>query len=207
MKNISFCLLLIFAVTGASLAQTEKGTQYLGLELSAGSKTEKSTGYNDQTVRELGFGISPSYSYFVADRWELRGAFGVSISNRRSKSDDFVSKTKSYGLVPQIALRRHLMVSDKLGFATGPYVFYAFGKNDYQEFEKTTNEQFQTGVDLQVEYFPTRNFGISAGLFGVSYGILKVTEADQERFKVRSFSAGLTNQLNLRVFYVIGKGS
>lgn len=206
MKNNIFCLLLIFAVTGAGFAQTEKGTQYLGLELSGRTKTERSTGLNDLTVRDLGFSIAPGYSYFLADRWELRGGFGVSISKRRSESNVFVNKSKSYGLIPQVAIKRHLMISDKLGFATGPYVFYAFSKHDPENFDETTNEQFQTGIDLQVEYFPIRHLGVSAGLLDVSYSRVKFTEADQERFKTRSFSAGLRNQLNFRVFYIIGKG-
>jgi hypothetical protein len=207
MKIILFCLLLTFAVTGVGLAQTEKGTQYLGLGLSARTKTEKSTGSTNETVRQSSFGITPNYSYFIADRWELRGGIGIGLSKSRSKGDEYLSKSTSYGLAPQIAVRRHLMVSDKLGFATGPYVFYAFDKDDYQNSDKTTTEQFQTGIDLQIEYFPTKNLGVSAGLLGISYSTIKFTEADQERFKSSSFSAGLTNQLNLRVFYVIRKGS
>lgn len=207
MKNILFCLLLIFAVREASLAQTEKGTQYLGIGLSAGISTDRSTGFNDQTIRDLGFSISPGYSYFIADGWELRGGFGVGVSNRRTESNDDVRKSKSHSLVPQIGFRRHLMVSEKLGFATGPYVFYAFGKNKYPDYDDSTTEQFDTGIDLQIEYFPTRNLGVSAGLFALGYSKMTYKEADRESFKTSMFSAGLTNQLNLRVFYVIGKGS
>lgn len=205
MKIIFFCLLLTFAVTGVSLAQTEKGMQYLGLELSARGETNKSTGFDNQTVRGLSFGVTPNYSYFIADKLELRGGFGVGVSRSQTKTNESESKNTSYSLAPQVGVRRHLMLSEKLGFATGPYVFYAFGWNNYQNFDDQKTEQFQTGIDLQIEYFPTKHLGVSAGLFGVNYSVLKLKEADQETFKASSLTAGLTNQLNFRVFYVIGK--
>lgn len=207
MKNTLFCLLLIFAVTEAGLAQTEKGTQYLGIGLSAGITTDRSTGFDDRTVRDVGFSISPGYSYFIADGWELRGAFGVGMSKRRTKSDDVVRKSNSHSLAPLIGIRRHLMVSEKLGFAAGPYVFYAYGKNEYPDSDHSIFEQFETGIDLQIEYFPMKNVGLSAGLLGMSYARASYKGTDRESFKTSGFSAGLTNQLNLRVFYVIGKGS
>lgn len=128
MKIIYICLLLIFAGTELILAQTEKGTQYLGLEAAGSVKTTKSTDAPNTTQREQNYSITPAYSYFFADQWELKGGLGLSVSSTRTKGNGDDSKSSAYALTPSIALKRHLMLSESLGIAGGPYGSYAFSK-------------------------------------------------------------------------------
>lgn len=200
------CSLLVIAATGLVSGQTKKGTQYLGLEMSAGNVTRTTTDFPDRKEREFNISLTPAYSYFVADGWELRGGLGLGLGSSRSKGAEMDRKNTLYALVPQIGFRKHLMLSEKLGFATGPYVVYAFNKLSSEGAETSKYKRWETGVDLQVEYFPVKQFGISARLFGVSYGDLKYELSDRLVLNHQSFSAGLTEQLSLRFFYVFGKG-
>jgi len=206
MRILYVCLLLIFAGTEVILAQTEKGTQYLGLESAASAKTTKSTDAPNMTRRELYYSITPAYSYFFADQWELKGGLGLAVSSDRTNRAGNISKTSTYALVPSIALRRHLMLSTKLGIAGGPYAFYAFNKTNYPSEENMEYKQYDIGADLHIEYFLMQRFGISARLFGLSYSKVNLDQKDYPEFKSSSFSAGLSNQLSLRFFYVFGKG-
>ncbi|MGV3706306.1 MAG: hypothetical protein ACO1NU_13100 [Arcticibacter sp.] len=131
---------------------------------------------------------------------------GLSVSSVRSKTDGDISKASTYALVPSIALRRHLMLTPKLGIAGGPYALYAFNKTNYPSEENTEFKQYNIGADLHIEYFLMQRFGVSARLFGVSYSKMRTDPTNYSGFKSSSFNAGLTNQLSLRFFYVFGKG-
>lgn len=203
MRIVYICLLLIFAGTELSFGQIGKGTQYLGVELSA--STRKISESPSVKVRETGFNITPSYSYFISDGWELRGGLGVGAGSRRSKGTDLDVEQSSYSLVPSISFRKHLMVSEKLGFATGPYAAYALNKIKYEREDDLTYTQYRAGIDLQIEYFPMKQFGLAANLFDVSYSKMDVKEGGKSYQKTSQINAGLSNQVSLRFFYIFGK--
>lgn len=205
MKIIYICLLLIFAGTELILAQTEKGTKYLGLEAAGSVKTTKSTDAPNTTQREQNYSITPAYSYFFADQWELKGGLGLSVSSTRTKGNGDDSKSSAYALTPSIALKRHLMLSESLGIAGGPYGSYAFSKTDHLSGTSTESKLYEIGADLHIEYFFMQRFGVSARLLGISYSKINLEGTDYLDPKYSSFHAGLTDQLSLRFFYVFGK--
>ena len=85
-------LLLTFAVVTiqAAKAQTEKGSQNLGATFQVSTSTSNSRSFNQVTNsygdnskgKATTYGISPNYSYFIADKLDLGASLGYSTYKR-----------------------------------------------------------------------------------------------------------------------------
>lgn len=205
MKVIYICFLLLVTGIANSFSQTERGTRYLGLTLGLGGSNEERTGDFDRSTSVVGINVGPSYSYLFADKWELRAGLGLALSRNKLEENNSEHKYTRYSITPSLAVQRHLMLSDKLGFVTGPFVAYHYEHtNDNPSYERrdTYSKMFSTGIGLDIEFFPVKQLGLRANLLETSFSRYK-TNAMVD--KMTNFSAGISKNLYLSIFYVFGK--
>lgn len=210
MKFIYILSFLLAFGINLSIAQTTKGTQFLGLTVGFGIGDSKTTGISPLEQTQLSFSFAPQYSYFIADKWELGGSVGYSYSKSKytyleDENSNSEYKLNSYG--SSLFLRRHILITEKIALRAGPYASYSYGKEKNEP--KETNPEydpdskmFSTGVNLGIEFFPVERLGISANLANISYQYQKTGGLPYENLTHNSFNAGLTNQLSLSVFLV-----
>src|SRR3569833_1447028 len=92
-------LILIAALLGISqlsIAQTERGSQTLGLNLSYSGTSYSDNTFNNSNfansyskVKNTSFALGPLYSYFIADRVDLRTSFSLRSFTASTKSPNF----------------------------------------------------------------------------------------------------------------------
>ncbi|WP_069658465.1 autotransporter outer membrane beta-barrel domain-containing protein [Arcticibacter eurypsychrophilus] len=210
MKYISALLIIILFGANSSIAQTSKGTQYLGLTVGfSGSDTKLTSNYPYKNT-SLSLAFAPQYSYFIADNWELGGSVGYSYfkSKNTQLGDNYsTSEHKLNSYSSGLFIRRHIPITEKIAFRSGPFASYSHGKvsNDPKQTDPQYNpisKTFLTGVNLGIEFFPVKRVGLSADLADISYQYQKTAGLPNDRTSDHNFNVGLTNQLNLSVFLV-----
>ncbi|RCH54338.1 hypothetical protein DJ568_13695 [Mucilaginibacter hurinus] len=207
MKKLIAAALLCGACIENSFAQTEKGTQSLGLSL--GVSTGKSTAsYRlsntgdwgpEVTRKSTEYYIAPSYSYFISDKLDISA--GISYGHARVTSDEniygYPLKTTSADFSGSIGLRRYFLFDNKIGIRTGPYFTYGSSREDDQR-----SKYFAGGLGLDFVYYPSKKIGLAASLGGISYIHERYT--NYSRMTNDEFTVTLFNSLGLSFFYVIG---
>jgi hypothetical protein len=215
-------ILLIAAFVLAALishAQTEKGSQTLGLNL--GFTYNKSNGLynnpNDNSSAPAGgkstnFNVGPSYSYFVADKLDLGASISYGQNNityANTQADP--AKQSSYAFISSVYLRKYFMFGDKLGLRAGPYLGYEKGGNKstwgtnaiYDEDNKQT--EYSAGARLEFVYYPSKNLGFAAYVASVDYTHTKLDNGNFGNSSNDNIDLSLINNgLSLSVFYTFG---
>jgi len=181
MKKTLILIAVLMLAFVTSQAQTEKGTQTIGVNFqyfqsnytntpNPADNTSVATSGKSSTIN-----LGPSYSYFIADKLDL----GVSL-NYGHNSYDY---PQNNGLTKQINstygwnlyLRKYFMFTDKLGLRAGPYVYYNYSKGTLSYSANTapddhsTTKDYGGGLIAEFVYFPTKHLGFSARLANLSF--------------------------------------
>lgn len=221
MKKALLLIAVLFLTALISHAQTDKGSQSLGLNL--GFNYNKSGGIYvnpyDNSITPAGgkntsFNIGPSYSYFIADKLDL----GASLSYGQSRVTNanvqtYPEKQSSYGFNSSIYLRKYLMFGDKLGMRFGPYFGFEKGDNKstylgsnalYNEDSKQT--EYSIRARLEFVYYPSKKLGFSAYLASVDYSHTKFDNGNFGHTSDDNVDFSLVNNaLSFSVFYAFGR--
>lgn len=210
MKLNQLLLVLAFACISVAHAQTEKGTKTLGLSFNY--STEKRDNSDSPGEDKFTFyGIGPTFSYFIADHLDLGASLNYQHSKYKYASQNaFLSSQEAQVYQATVFLRKHIMFFDQFGLRTGPFASFSAGNSDefFQDGQKriVNTKEFRGGLNLGIEYFPTKKIGIAANLATLSYSHLRedVDNGRESLDKTNSFNLDVTNGLNLSIFLVLG---
>ncbi|MFI5162545.1 MAG: hypothetical protein ACHQHN_14795 [Sphingobacteriales bacterium] len=219
-KNLIVCAVLLFAFK-ISNAQTEKGTQTLGLDFSASRSTNNQTTANPFDYigsATTNFTIGPNYSYFIADKLDI----GTALSYQTTKQTYTVGNANDNGGYPtsyndknlnaSVFVRKYFMYKNTIGLRTGAYFTYSYGANnsDYigtyaASSSSGTSHNYDAQVKLDLVYYPTKNLGVSATIVNAGYSWYKTHGNNETTQSGDNASASfISDGLQLSVFYVFG---
>lgn len=219
MKKSIFLIAVFLLAAVVSQAQTEKGTQTLGLNAYFEySKTNVvninpyDNSVNSQNNKSTGFNIGPVYSYFIADKLDIGGSLSYGKSDYTySLNPGDLQKQSNYSYGGTIYLRKYFMYNDKLGLRAGPYLGYARSDSKstnsgtssiYNEDTKTDN--YNAGALLDLVYYPSKRLGFSANLVNLGYNHYKADSGTQGHSSGDNVNLNFVNNgLSLSVFYVL----
>ncbi len=220
MKKSIFLIAVFLLAAVVSQAQTEKGTQTLGLNLGFGYSKTSGVNINpydnsstDAGSKNTSFNIGPAYSYFIANKLDL----GASLSYGQSsytypQITNNIEKQTSYAFSGSLYLRKYIMFGDKLGLRAGPYLTYEKGDNktDYSGTSALYNQdskltEYGAGARLELVYYPSKKLGFAASIANVSYDHNKFDYGNQGHTSNDNINASFIsdNGLSLSVFYVL----
>jgi len=203
-----------------SKAQTEKGSQTLGVNLgfqySNQSGVNISTPDNSLTAQSnkyTSFSIGPSYSYFIADNLDLGATLNYSLNNYNYGPDSYyITKqdNKNYG--GTVFLRKYVLYKNKIGFRVGPYLGYSIDDQKYiysAQFNTNNTDSksnsYQGGANLDLVYYPTKHLGVSISLANLSYEHTKTNNGAQGFANTDEVNfAFVNNNLAVSLLYVFG---
>jgi hypothetical protein len=223
-KNLIVCAALLFAFK-ISYAQTEKGTQTLGLDFGAGRSTDNQTIINPSapSTEAIGtattnFSFGPSYSYFIADKLDVGASLSYQATGQTytapyaADNSGYPTKYSNKNFDASVYIRKYYLYKNMIGFRTGAYFMYSYG-TDRQTYIGTyaasssngTNHNYDAQVRLDLVYYPSKHLGVSANIASAGYSWYKgngVNEVNSngDDASVRFVSDGL----QLSVFYVFG---
>lgn len=213
-KHLIAIAALLFAYQ-ISNAQTEKGTQNLGLNMSIGYlKVNTLSGSGSPTGdshKNTSFSIGPDYSFFIADNLDL----GFSVSYSASKQEyTNVSPNiqESHGYSAGVYMRKYFLYDGKIGLRTGGHLNYghdntkytATGTSSFYNYDSKSNS-FAIGAGLELVAYPAKKLGISASLAGFNYAYAKQDAGTMGKTDLNSFNFSTASDgLTMSVFYVFG---
>jgi outer membrane protein assembly factor BamA len=220
MKKILVLIPAFLLAFQISKAQTEKGSQTLGLNLQfshqqSTTNVDGSSGIGSYNINDKSttYSVGPTYSYFVADKLDL----GVNASFSYTKFDIKYNTpliqgsnqvTRQYGA--NVFLRKYFMFTDKLGLRAGPYLGYFHYHNNIinegtQPSGPSNSDNYIVGGNADFVFYPAKRLGFSATLANLNYvhsvqkdGSKKVGDGDNVNLNF------INNGLALSVFYVFG---
>lgn len=212
MTKFIVVMLLCGIAVQASYAQTEKGTQNLGLSLNFATATSHSTSFDPYTLssyrsetKNNSFGISPSYSYFVADKLDLSISAGYSYSNSDTDNGNvFPQKQTQRRIAGTIQLRKYFLFNDKIGIRTGPLFSYERGKQtaEYNSIKSSYNtDTYNGGLRLDFVYYPFKKVGFASTIGNMYYTYQKADNGNTPA-DYKSFQVNFVDYLNLSFFYI-----
>jgi len=219
-KNLILAAAFLLAAKLAT-AQTDKGTQNLGLNLSFDHENTNIIDLASPATNQPGsekttaLSIGPSYSYFIADKLDIGANFTYSHFNAQDPPNyDPVSQHENI-YDGEIFIRKYFMCSDKFGFRAGPYMGYSKTSSTYVYNVSNTNtnivdhspgHSFYGGISLSMVYYPSKHLGVSATLANAEYAYYKGNSSSANNVTSSnnfSFSA-ISNNVGVSVFYVFG---
>lgn len=204
-----------------SNAQTQKGKQTLSINANyndskRSDNTSQATYSVTQENKYTNLSIGPSYGYFVADGLELGGSLSYNYARQTSNNYSYpntnISESKNNSFGVSAYFRKYVLYKNKVGFRTGPYATYQWGKNDYGSIPgtafSTKSTGYVAGANFDLVYYPTERFGVAATIANVSYSSNKSNvstnvvdnHTNDHNFAARFFNSGLA----LSVFYTFG---
>ena len=219
-KNLIVCAVLLLAFK-ISYAQTEKGTQTLGLDFGASRSTSNQTSANVFEYfgsATTNFTIGPNYSYFIADKLDI----GAALSYQTTAQTYTVTNVDANGGYPtkynnknfdaSVYIRKYYMYKNMIGFRTGAYFMYGYGTN------KTTyigtyaasgssgaSHNYDAQLRLDLVYYPSKRLGVSANIANAGYSWYKANGVNQANTSGDSANVNfISDGLQLSVFYVFG---
>jgi hypothetical protein len=222
MKKSFLLIAVLFLTTLISQAQTEKGSQTLGLNLgfsySKGNTIitdQSSGGFYKGTNETTNFNIGPAYSYFIAGKTDIGGYFSYSLSNTTYPYyPNGLSKTSAHGYAGGVFLRRYFMFGNKIGVRTGPYL-------DYNRVESSTiyqptisgnninsnlSETGDIGMLLDFVYYPVKNLGATAHLANLAFSHYTTHDNYNDSSSGNGVNFNLiTSALSLSVVYAFAR--
>jgi len=205
----------------ASQAQTEKGTQTLGVNLGFNyTKNDQNNidpfdqSSTTQNIKNTSFNIGPTYSYFIADKLDLGAALQYQsyVSNSVPTTYNYLTKYVNNTYGANIFLRKYFMYTDKFGLRAGPFINYerVITKYDYTGTQATDDlngkqDIINGGLGLELVYYPTKHIGVSAAIASLSYEHDKINNADQGGGSANYVNFDfINNDLTFSVFYAFG---
>jgi len=218
-KSLALIAAILFAYQ-ISNAQTQKGKQTFGLDGGYNHSTNGNS-YNTyngvptpQEIKLTNARIGPSYGYFIANGSEIGGSLFYSYFRQTNNiyypypmSTIFTeTKTNSFGV--SAFFRKYVLYQNKIGFRTGPYASYQWGKNDNTTIPGvaygTKSSGYAVGGNFDLVYYPTNKFGLAATIANLSYARNKAND-DQYNSHDENFTFRLINSgLSLTAFYTFG---
>jgi len=217
-KTLFLIAAMVLAVT-LSHAQTEKGSQTLGLNLGFAYQKDNNLLVNyfdnsttSQSSKLTSFNIGPAYSYFIADKLDLGAVLSFGTSTETfSPLANTLSKLSGHNFGGTVYLRKYFMFSDKIGLRAGPYLGYnrlnskAFYYTNTAANQDNSTDRFSAGMRLELVYFPAKHFGFSASLASLDYGHYKTDSGARGSSSGDNIDLNLvSNGLSFSVFYVFG---
>ncbi|MCS3736793.1 hypothetical protein [Mucilaginibacter dorajii] len=212
MKKILFLIPAFLLTFQISKAQTEKGSQTLGINLALGYSKQSnpnlngnSNAFTNTELKYLNYTIGPTYSYFIADKLDIGGSLFYS-NNRSDYADNSTERYHSYGA--SVTLRKYLMFNQYLGFRAGPQLSYARSVQNTNggiySSDGTTNS-YTGGVNLGFVYYPIKRMGLSAILASLNYNHSSTLYSNGLHGKTDNLNfAWVSNNLGLSAFYIFG---
>jgi hypothetical protein len=180
-KSLILLTALLFTVA-LSNAQTEKGTQNLGLNLGLStSKTEEASIGGDPSTPDVDkytqFNIGPSYSYFVADKLDIGVRLSYSHSaDANNNPDQSVVSTNDNTYYGALYARKYFLFTSKFGIRTGPYL--SFSKQQFNNVygnlpspvnQNSSQRDINAGINLDLVYYASKRLGFSVNLANLAY--------------------------------------
>ncbi|QJD95545.1 outer membrane beta-barrel protein [Mucilaginibacter robiniae] len=224
MNKYLYSLAVLLCASLAAQAQTQKGSQLLGGQISEstgkGTTIEHDPSDNGATTVSKDkmnyFGIGPSYSYFVANNLDLGASVGYTSSTLKNNFSALGNDaTQQKGFNSGVFLRKYFLYDGKVGFRVGPYVSYQHAKatmnyQNTQSFnEDTVENRLNAGIGLDFVYFPARRIGLAASIGSLSYEKVYYKELSggqlMQEQRDHAFGANLASNLALSVYYSFGK--
>src|SRR5262249_25125058 len=131
MKKTLILFAALMLAYATSQAQTEKGTQTIGLGIDYFHENNKGTAIDpntalSQTTRSSTFSFGPQYSIFIANKLDLGASFSYENATYTYPTSFSLVKQVSNTYGGSIYLRKYLMFNDKIGLRTGPYLSYSY---------------------------------------------------------------------------------
>jgi hypothetical protein len=218
MKKILFLIPAFLLAFQISKAQTEKGSQTLGVNLNFSYQKSDNlsispSDHSTQTLLDKNtlFGIAPTYSYFVANKLDVGVTLGYDYQ-KFDHSDQFYPQIRrQHDYSASLFLRKYLMYNDKFGIRTGPYLTYARydTKNTYptnsSSNDSSKSDSYLAGVNLGLVYYPSKCLGFAATLADVSYSHTKTNYAANGHGTSDNVNFNfINNNIGISVFYVFG---
>jgi hypothetical protein len=227
MKKAFTSIAIVFLAIQVSNAQTEKGTQSLGLNVGFNYTTNSSLSINpgNQAITTLdskatGFNIGPNYSYFIKNNMDIGINFSYSVSNTTNTTENASTTNDSnplkdfssnYGA--EVFIRKYCLYKNKIGFRTGAYLGYTGGNSttsygpSYTAYNyKSTSNYYFGGLNTDIVYYPSKKLGIAATLMNLQYQHYKVDRTTQGNDEGDAVNFSFINSnLSFSIFYIIGK--
>jgi hypothetical protein len=207
-----------------SNAQTDKGTQTLGLDLGYNYSNDNDVIVNPDVnsastvnTRTTGFNIGPNYSYFIADKLDIGAVLSYSSSSTsyytaNTANEIYPLKDFSHDYGGNLFIRKYLMYKDKIGLRPGAYIGYQHG-NDQNTYAATSgvpdyiskSDYYFAGASLDIVYYPSKKLGFSARIANLEYEHYKFNNGSQGNESGDSLNLNyISNGLYLSVFYLFG---
>jgi hypothetical protein len=223
-KNLIVCAVLLLAFK-ISHAQTEKGTQTLGLDFGAGRSTSNQFIINtsDNSTESVGsattnFNFGPNYSYFIADKLDIGVALNYQSLVQTYSAVNFAdnsgypTKYSNKNFDASVYIRKYYMYKNVIGFRTGAYFMYSDGTNKSTYIgtyaansSNGTTHDYEAQLRLDLVYYPSKRLGVSASIAEVGYSWYKSTNGNLGNGNGDNANVDfISDGLQLSVFYVFG---
>lgn len=215
MKKILIIASILITANFAK-AQTEKGTQTLGINLQYQHSNSTTTNIDPvsnsifvQDQKSTTFNAGPIYSYFISNNFDLGGSLLYSANRNTYGEAAGEQKQTNNSFGGTIFLRKYFMYQNKVGLRAGPYAAYSHSNSrsnnvpGYTAYDiKTTGDSYGAGINAELLYYPTNHLGVALTLANVNYNHFKSDSGDRGRSSGDSVNATFINSgLGLSVFY------
>ena len=221
MKKILLLIPAFLLAFQISKAQTEKGSQTLGLDLGFSHASADNsyiapggTAVSNLNNKRTSFVIGPNYSYFIADKLDLGTNLFYGTGNQ-TNDGSLATRQHSTEYSANVFLRKYFMYNDKIGIRTGPYIgydrsSYKYTYDDPNYAGSNTNskkDSYMAGVNLGLVYYPSKKVGVAATLANLNYIHYKSKDPNgQQSGTGDSVDLRLiSNDIAISVFYTFGK--
>lgn len=215
-KKLLLVLLSIITIQTAK-AQTEKGSQNLGLTFGVSTTNTNARAFNNATnslgdnmkIKLTTYSIVPEYNYFIANKLDIGVGLGYSYNRSKSYSGEIANNDQIYkSFFSTISLRKYFLFDNKIGIRTGPYLSYGKSKQSYEDsnnqyISSVNSDIYGGGLGLDFVYYPAKNIGLAAGLGKLTYFHQKDTGSSVGTSN--TFNLSFVDNLSLSVYYVFGK--
>ncbi|SDG14413.1 outer membrane beta-barrel protein [Mucilaginibacter sp. P25] len=213
MKKILILIPVFLLAFQISKAQTEKGSQTLGIDLQFMYQKSTQNAFQsvpnpyESEVKNTNFSIGPNYSYFIADKLDIGVSLNYAHTSQNGKNSNYPNNVTSHQYGAALFLRKYFMFGDKLGLRAGPYIGYS--RYDFRSADTSTptkTDSYVAGATMGLVYYPTKKLGVAATLANFSYNHSKIKDDYNSQI-------GSTNNVNfniinngvlLSVFYIFG---
>ena len=224
-KVLILATVFLFAFL-ASKAQTEKGTQTLGLNMGFSYENSNnftiypaSTATSTLNTKTGQYNIGPTYSYFIADKIEIGGELSYSASkltyvaeSYATTNDNYPTKEIGNTFSGELFIRKYFMYKNTIGLRTEGYLGYSHGNetNTYTPTYAAYNYESKTtyysgGANLDLVYYPSKKIGVSATIANLEYYHYNANNTTQGHDNGDNVTFSfINNALSFSVFYVFG---
>jgi hypothetical protein len=205
-KTLALVAAIVFACQ-LSNAQTNKGTQNLGLNLGYIHTTNTISGAGSiYKLSASSFNIGPNFGYFISDGLEIGAGFRFNASSQNNSNENpqgYIATDKQTSNVygGSVYFRKYVLYDKKIGFRAGPYAGYNYGTSKHspntylanpKEVKGATND-YNAGANLDLVYYPSPKVGIAATLVNLAYSHNKSTDnSSPNTSEVENFAFNFT---------------